>query len=114
MPTAACAPAPTTRGENPAPAPEPGGRGSGSSLGITRSTLLAVADPNDLRPDPAELLLDPLVPAVDVGDAADLGLAVRDEPGQDERRAGPDVRGADAGAGEPVDPADDRMMTFGV
>src|ERR1019366_1220997 len=66
-----------------------------------RSRLRA-AHAVDLRAQATELVLDALVAAIDVVDAAHLRLVLGHEPGDDERCAGAEIRRHDARAVELV------------
>src|SRR2546422_1683281 len=63
-------------------------------------------DAADRRPERLELLLQPLVAAVEVVDARDPGFAAGDETGQDERRGGAEIGRHDGRAAQHLDAAD--------
>src|SRR5688572_33301550 len=48
-------------------------------------TQRTLRDALDLRPEPGQLLLDVLVATVEMVDAVDRGLAIGDQPGEDQR-----------------------------
>src|SRR5947209_17215033 len=69
-----------------------------------------VVQPFDPRPELAETLVDPLVPAVDVTDVADLGNSLRTERGDQHRHPCADVWRVDPLAGEAARPEHNRSV----
>src|ERR671916_1171044 len=89
------------------------GRTSRVPLGVgwivdTRLTLRDLA--LDARPERAQALVDPLVPAVDLADVVDLRLALRAQRRDQHRHAGTDVGALHALAVKPARTAHDRTM----
>src|SRR2546430_1290975 len=64
----------------------------------------------DLRAERLKALVDALIAAVDLADAADLRLPARAEGGDEHRHAGADVGALHALAVKPARAADDRAM----
>src|SRR5919112_5838036 len=89
------------------------GRTSRVPLGVgwivdTRQTLRDLA--LDAGAERAQALVDALVPAVDLADVVDLGLALRAQRRDQHRHARPDVRRGDALAAQPARADDDRAV----
>src|SRR6267378_8640502 len=82
------------------------------TTGRIMSGALCSPDAADRGSEPLELLLDPFVAAVEVVDAGDTGLALGNEPGQDERRRGAEIRGHDRGPAEGRHAVDRRRVAF--
>src|SRR3569623_277541 len=78
------------------------------SLGADQDPLrLAGAPPLDRGADSGQLLLQPLVAAVEVIDAQYLGLAFRDQASEDQTHRCAEVGRHDAGTRQPIDTVDD-------
>src|SRR5450755_3644509 len=70
--------------------------------------MMRLRDAANARAQRAQLVLDALVPAVEMVNALDDGLPLGDETGDDQARGGAQIGGHHLGACQPGDSLDDR------